>query len=169
MTSAAATRRYLKWVRDMEQAFALEDGSSCTIRMAGEGDGQGIYRLVCELEEQAFDYDEFFRRFCAQLADPRMRCLVLEVAGDVAGYLNLRIDQHLHHVCPTAEILEFIVGPAVRGGGIGTKMFACARKIAEAEGCEELEVSSKLTRVDAHRFYERQGMVKTHACLTMRL
>ena len=169
MTSAAATRRYLKWVRDMEQAFALDDGRPCAIRMAEAGDEQGVYRLVCELEQQAFDYDEFCRRFWAQLADPRMHCLVLEVAGSVAGYLNLRIDHHLHHAGPTAEILEFIVGPVVRGGGIGTRMFACAREVAEAEGCEQLELSSKLTRVDAHRFYERQGMVKTHAGLTMRL
>lgn len=153
----------------MDQTFTLDDGRLCAIRMAGEADERGVFRLVCELEQQTFDFDEFCRRFRAQLADPRMHCLVLEVAGSVAGYLNLRIDRHLHHAGPTAEILEFIVGPVVRGGGIGTRMFACARELAEAEGCEQLELSSKLIRVDAHRFYERQGMVKTHIGLTMRL
>lgn len=153
----------------MEQPFTLEDGAACVIRMACEGDEQGIYQLVCELEQQTFDRDEFGRRFRVQLADPRMHCLVFEIAGGVAGYLNLRIDRHLHHAGPTAEILEFIVGPTVRGGGIGTRMFSCAREVAEQEGCEQIELSSRLTRIDAHRFYERQGMVKTHAGLTMRL
>ena len=144
-------------------------GEAWDIRMAREDDAPSIYRLVCELEGQQFVYDAFFRSFASQLSDTAVHCLVLEVDGRVAGYLNLRIDHHIHHARPTAEILEFIVGPTVRGGGIGTRMFSCAREVAEQEGCEQIELSSRLTRIDAHRFYERQGRVKTHAGLTMRL
>ena len=34
--------------------------------------------------------------------------------------------------------------------------------IAKEEGCARLEVDSNQKRVDAHRFYEREGMRKTH-------
>lgn len=139
------------------------------IRMAREDDAPSIYRLVCELEGRQFVYDAFFRSFASQLFDPAVHCLVLEVDGRVAGYLNLRIDHHIHHARPTAEILELIVAAGERGAGLGARLVERARLLAISEGCELMEVASKFARTDAHRFYERCGMVKTHYRLTMPL
>lgn len=153
----------------MPTTFTVDGGSTCHVRMATAEDAPAVHRLVCELEQQTFDYDTFRERFISQLENPAMHCFILELDGTSAGYLNMRIDRHLHHACPTAEIIEFIVDDTTRGKGIGAKMFACARNLAVEQGCELIELASKLTRVDAHRFYERQGMTKTHAHLTMPL
>ena len=92
----------------MPTTFTVDGGSTCLVRMATAEDAPAVHRLVCELEQQTFDYDTFRERFISQLENPAMHCFILELDGTPAGYLNMRIDRHLHHACPTAEIIEFI-------------------------------------------------------------
>ncbi|WP_187119104.1 GNAT family N-acetyltransferase [Collinsella ihumii] len=121
-------------------------GEAWDIRMAREDDAPSIYRLVCELEGQQFVYDAFFRSFASQLSDPAVHCLVLEVDGRVAGYLNLRIDHHIHHARPTAEILELIVSAGERGAGLGARLVERARLLAQVVD----EFYPTLTEQDKH-------------------
>jgi GNAT superfamily N-acetyltransferase len=48
---------------------------------------------------------------------------------------------------------------AQQSKGYGTVMLAWLKARASAEGCAELRLDSGLQRTDAHRFYERNGLV----------
>lgn len=139
------------------------------IRAARAGDERALHALICALEEHDFPFDAFCERLRAQAADGRHTCLVYEEAGQVLGMLNMRIEPQLHHERPTAEILELVVDTAQRSHGVGAALFAAAREQAAHAGCEQLELASNARRVDAHRFYERQGMTKSHVHFTMPL
>lgn len=144
----------------------VEEG---TIRVATASDVRALHRLICDLERTEFDYDSFCRRFESQLADAGHTCLVFEHEDEVEGMLNLQISSRLHHERPVAEALECVVDDKARGRRIGARLLRRAREIACEAGCELIEVTSNLARTDAHRFYEREGMARTHLHLTMPL
>ena len=139
------------------------------VRAAERGDARAVYGLMCQLEEQKFDYGLFEERYFWQLENPAFRGLVLEDAGSVDGFINVRIERQLHHALPVAEITELVVDHTCRGGGRGGMLLDAAIAYAHRQGCEVLDVTSNAKRVDAHRFYERHGMNRTHVKLTMEL
>lgn len=150
----------------------LQSGSACgnvIIRPATEADAAFVHNMMCQLETMEFDYPSFLPRFSRQLHNPNYTCLIAESEGSPAGVINLKIEAHLHHECPTAEICELVVDARARGGGIGTKLVQRALRIAREAGCEVLELSSNGSRTDAHRLYERLGLSKTHWHMTMPL
>ena len=67
------------------------------------------------------------------------------------------------------EIQEVYVAPNVRGQGIGRQLLQEIGVIAQKTGCESLEVTCRINREDAHRFYERAGLKRTHLKFTRRL
>lgn len=146
----------------MEQA-------ACAVREARVGDEQALWQLICALEQQEFPFPSFCERLRAQAADGRHTCLVAEVDGVVAGMMNMRIEPQLHHERPTAEVLELVVDAGQRRCGVGKRLFAAACARAREAGCELIELSSNAVRHDAHRFYEREGMTRSHAHFTMPL
>lgn len=150
----------------------MEGQHTGLVREARPGDERALHALICALEEREFPFEPFCTRLRAQAADGRHTCLVYEDAGDagrVVGMLNMRIEPQLHHELPTAEILELVVDASQRGRGVGALLFAAARERASEAGCEQLELASNARRVDAHRFYEREGMDKSHVHFTMPL
>ena len=50
----------------------------------------------------------------------------------------------------------------MRSQGIGHGLFQEAYHIAREAGCVRFEVSTNRTRLGAHRFYEREGMERSH-------
>ncbi len=55
------------------------------------------------------------------------------------------------------EIGGLVVDEASRGKGIGAELMSKAENWAQSRGILEISFSSRITRVDAHRFYERLG------------
>lgn len=144
------------------------------IRQAGVKDEKVMYDLLCELEGVSLDRDRFHEAYMDYLNDEKMYCLIAqEYAGDGAkegteksleavGVLNLRIGTMLCRVGKIGEIVELTVRSGRRSNGIGHALFKEAYRIAEENGCVRFEVSSNQTRTGAHRFYEREGMVRSH-------
>ena len=54
------------------------------------------------------------------------------------------------------------VKAARRSGGIGGTMMTFAEQQARLHGVAAMELTSRKTRKDAHRFYERLGFVRSH-------
>ncbi|MBQ8507929.1 MAG: GNAT family N-acetyltransferase [Clostridia bacterium] len=127
-------------------------------RRANAGDFDAVYALICELEEQALDRDKIGEIYAQQLQDRRYCCLLCELDGEIVGMLNLRFEEQLHHAGTVAEILEFAVSYHHRSRGIGRELFAEACQIARDKGCMLIEAASNQRRLDAHRFYQREGM-----------
>lgn len=132
------------------------------IRAAEAADSGPIYRLVCQLERCALPEDAFQAILRAQLADPRHVFLILEEEGSAAGLLHLRLEPQLHHAALVAEILEFVVDEPLRGRGLGAALLREAARQAKERGCAQLEVACNQTRTASHRFYESQGLTRSH-------
>ena len=138
-------------------------------RLATANDWEAVYRLVCALEETHFPAERFREIFLRQVESPLYACCLWEENGTVAAMLNLRMDEQLHHCDRVAEILEFAVDPACRGGGVGHQLLGYALAFCREAGCCLAELSCGMRRKDAHRFYAREGFADTHRRFTMGL
>jgi PhnO protein len=139
------------------------------LRNADSRDLKGIYELISELEGVPLDYDKFECIFIQYLKEDKYHFIVEEDNGIVRGCLNLRIEYQLHHVRKIAEIMELTVKSENRSQGIGSKLLEKAIEIAKQEECFQLEVCCNMVRVNAHRFYEREEMKKSHYKFCMKL
>lgn len=138
-------------------------------RKSEKSDCRAVYALICELEACALGYEKFKIIYENQQESSQYYCLVCEVEGTIAGVLNLRFEEQLHHAAYVAEIMEFLVLPQYRNRGIGKEMFSLAGRIGKEHGCCAMEVASGQKRTDAHRFYMREGMENSHFKFTKNL
>jgi len=56
---------------------------------------------------------------------------------------------------------DLVTLPTYRSEGIGSSLLAWLREYAIKQGCHQLHLDSGLQRIDAHRFYEREGLSAT--------
>lgn len=83
----------------------------------------------------------------------------------VAGFRiseNLAWGRHLY-------VDDLVTHPGQRSQGHGTALLNWLRDHAKAQGCGQLHLDSGMQRKDAHRFYEREGMVKASFHFSQRL
>jgi GNAT superfamily N-acetyltransferase len=66
---------------------------------------------------------------------------------------------------PKCWLQDMVVDKERRSEGIGRQLMAAAEDWARAHGLTHVELSSNSGRVDAHRFYERQGFGRATAFL----
>ena len=131
-------------------------------RFGTRGDCSQVYDLICMLEDTKLPWDVFSRIWEKQMTSPDYLSLICEEDGTILGVLNLRFEEQLHHARYVAEIMELAVRPHLRGKGIGKALMTRACEISREKGCLQLEVDCNLIRTDAHRFYQREGMRKSH-------
>lgn len=131
-------------------------------RKATREDFEDVYALMCVLEETCFNSEAMYAIFQKQCEDPQYYALVYDDGQSVKGVLNMRFEYQLHHCDKIAEILEFVILEDCRNLGIGKQMLQEAIRIAEEKQCAQIELDSNQKRLAAHRFYERNGFVKTH-------
>ena len=131
-------------------------------RYATQKDENAIYELVCELEGMSLDKEGFHEAYRDYMKDDKMHCLVAEMDKEVAGVLNLRIGTMLCRCGKIGEIVELAVKEGSRSQGIGHGLFQEAYHIAREAGCVRFEGSTNRTRLGADRFYEREGMERSH-------
>jgi GNAT superfamily N-acetyltransferase len=89
--------------------------------------------------------------------------LVALDAGDVVGVCQLLVFTHLQHAgrrC--AEIESVHVREDRRSLGIGSALLAEAERRAAAAGCYRIQLTSRIVRADAHRFYVANGYEQSH-------
>ena len=79
-----------------------------------------------------------------------------DASGVLIGALRYRISDDL---CwgRTLYIDDLIVDPTHRRAGIGQALMSAARETAQ-QSCDHIRLCSGLSRADAHRFYEVQGL-----------
>lgn len=125
-------------------------------------DCNGVYALMCELEQKQLPLDRFAEIYQSQVNNDHYYCLVCERDERIICVLNLRFEEQLHHASCIAEVLEFAIDPSHRSKGIGREMFSIACQVAAEFGCSQIELATNQLRTDAHRFYEREGMHNFH-------
>ena len=134
----------------------------CELRRATTEDSDAVYALICELKQHVFDRHAFTVGFTANLSDPNLRYQLAQRDGEVVGMIGLHLQFHLHHVNWIGEIQELVVMPQARGLGVGSQLLAWAEAQAREAGADMTELSTNVTRVDAHRFYQREGYTQSH-------
>lgn len=135
---------------------------SVELRRATIADCDDVYALICELKQGEFNRQAFNAGFAASLDDRNLHYQLALLNGDVIGMISLHIQFHLHHVNWIGEIQELVVMPQARGHGVGSRLLAWAEKQARHAGAELTELSTSTRRLDAHRFYQREGYQQTH-------
>ena len=84
----------------------------------------------------------------------------LEDDGVVAAVSGFRIGENLAWG-RFLYIDDLVTAERCRSHGYGSKLLAWLKEYAEQQHCEQLHLDSGLQRVDAHRFYLREGLPKT--------
>lgn len=143
--------------------------SACELRRATAQDTEAVYALICELKQTRFDYPAFRTGFTANLQDTRLRYQLALLEDQAVGLIGLHLQYHLHHTNWIGEIQELVVMPQARGLKIGSQLLAWAEQEAREAGAEMTELSTSVTRHDAHRFYLREGYEQSHFRFTKAL
>jgi GNAT superfamily N-acetyltransferase len=141
------------------------------IRPAGKADLPAVATIYAadQLGGHGDRWDEATRpayeaAFDRLVAHGGQRLCVAERGGRVIGTFILAILPGLSGIGELhAELRAVHVAPGERSGGVGAAMVAEAERLARAAGAAGMELTSNLKRVDAHRFYERQGYLRSHA------
>ncbi len=134
----------------------------CELRPATAEDVDAVYGLICELKQAELDRSAFHAGFAANLLDHNMRYQLAEQNGHIIGMIGLHMQFHLHHANWIGEIQELVVMPQARGLRAGSQLLAWAEEFARQAGAEMTELSTSVKRLDAHRFYLREGYTQSH-------
>lgn len=113
---------------------------------------------------------EYVAAFEALRADPHNDILVAAAGDRVVGCLQITLIRGLSRRGMRRALLEGIrVDRKVRGQRIGERLLRFAIEQARAAGCGLVQLTSDKRRVDAHRFYERLGFVRSHEGMKLEL
>ena len=92
--------------------------------------------------------------------------VLLAFDGDEAvGLTSVYADIQSLGFGPKCWLQDMVVDKRRRSKGIGGFLMVAAETWARAHGLTHIELSSNSGRVDAHRFYERQGFGRANAYL----
>jgi len=126
--------------------------------------GKGVEDLGPPLPQAYYDSFRSFERF------PEAKLMVAEVDGVVVGTVQFHLLPGISgRGTPTAEVESVHVAEAMRGKRVGEAMMGWAIDEARRLGCKRLQLTSNKARADAHRFYERLGLVKSHEGMKLNL
>ena len=139
--------------------------SQLIIREAEYEDEYTVYQMICDLESDVLNRANFQQIFRINCASDYITCFIAELEGAAVGMVSCHIQSLLHHAALVAEIQEMFVDPKFRSHQIGSALMRRVVDFAKGKGAIQLEVTSRATRVRAHRFYEREGFEKSHVKL----
>ena len=101
--------------------------------------------------------DELRRRLSQVAANDQAAVLVAtDATNRPIGWVHVELKRSL--VAPlTAQIMGLVVDDAARSRGVGKELLAAAEAWASRRSCRQMILGTRVTRVRAHRFYQREG------------
>jgi GNAT superfamily N-acetyltransferase len=95
--------------------------------------------------------------------DPNQHVVAAVRGGRVVGTLQLTVIPGLSRKGATRSVIEGVrVHADERGSGLGTQLIEWAIDESRRQDCQLVQLTSDVTRTDAHRFYERLGFTASH-------
>ena len=130
------------------------------VRSIEAGDALAVSSLVGQLgytrtAQQILDW-------IASANPQQQTAFVACLDGKIVGWIEVAIERRLQST-PFALIGGLVVAEHVRGRGIGRELCRYAEQWSWQHGVARMRVTSRNSRLDAHRFYTRDGyqVVKT--------
>jgi len=130
--------------------------SELTIRAAEMNDAAALAQLMCELGYETTK-SEMQIRMDRIATDERYRTFVAVRDGKVWGMIGTVTSPSYEHNDLGGRILALVTSKTMRRRGIGRALIAAAEKDFVQKGIRRIALDTKLTREDAHRFYESLG------------
>jgi GNAT superfamily N-acetyltransferase len=130
------------------------------IRTACESDVDAISGLMTSLGYPGTQ-SLIHARITQLLAHPDEKLLVATNGSEVIGVISLHFIPQLAMSGDFCRVSYLCVTEAARGNGVGAALESRATELAIARGCDRIEVHCHSRRVDAHRFYDRQGYLES--------
>ncbi|MVZ99136.1 GNAT family N-acetyltransferase [Actinomadura sp. LD22] len=107
--------------------------------------------------------DAYVAAFSAIEKDPNNHLIVADVAGTVAGTLQLTYIPGLTYTGGERAQIEGVrIAADERGRGLGQTMINWAIDQARARGCRVVQLTTDRQRPDAIRFYQKIGFRPSH-------
>ncbi|MFD5693748.1 GNAT family N-acetyltransferase [Streptomyces rubiginosohelvolus] len=142
--------------------------SDLEIRPATPGDLPAVVAMLADdpLGAQRESPDDLtpYQAALQRLADDPNQHVVVAVRQErVVGTLQLTIVPGLSRRGSTRSIIEGVrIHGDERGSGLGTQLIQWAVDESRRQNCQLVQLTSDVTREDAHRFYERLGFTASH-------
>jgi len=116
------------------------------------------YPIMRELRPQLVE--EAFLAQVRRLETGGFRLCAMHGTKGVVAVAGFRIGESLawHRYL---YVEDLVTQATQRSMGYGASLLEWLRNHAVEQGCHQLHLDSGLQRVDAHRFYEREGMTKS--------
>ncbi|MFD5617461.1 GNAT family N-acetyltransferase [Streptomyces yangpuensis] len=153
----------------------MTDSPALVIRPATEADLPAIVAMLADdplgaTRESPDDLTPYRTALERLIGDPNQHVVVAVRADRVVGTLQLTIVPGLSRKGATRAIVEGVrVHADERGSGLGTQFIEWAIEKSRAENCALVQLTSDVTRTDAHRFYERLGFTASHVGFKLQL
>ncbi|HEX4509528.1 MAG TPA: GNAT family N-acetyltransferase [Burkholderiaceae bacterium] len=132
----------------------------CDLREACLADAPELARLISQLEHPTTSADVVAQWAAFQEAG-NAALVVARTDGTLAGVAVLHRTLTLHRRAPVGRITLLVVDAPERGRGVGKMLVAAAEERLRLAGCELLEITSHVSLVSAHGFYEHMGYGRT--------
>jgi ribosomal protein S18 acetylase RimI-like enzyme len=131
-----------------------------TVRSAREADAEQVASLMTELgyPSTAAGVEGRLR---GSLNSESSCCLVAQANNEVVGFMSAELIPYFPTGSAICRMTSLVVSSRHRSRGVGETLVEAAATFAREHGCSGIEVTSAERRVDAHRFYQRLGFVRT--------
>jgi GNAT superfamily N-acetyltransferase len=134
--------------------MSLPAGSEVLIRPVELADAAVLAGLMSQLGYETRTA-EMEMRLNSILPDSRYRSFVAVAEARICGMIGTFCYHSYEHNDPGARILVLVVAEEVRGRGVGRALVRAAEIDLAARNITRLSVDTRLTRKEAHLFYER--------------
>jgi GNAT superfamily N-acetyltransferase len=144
--------------------------SAPIIRRATTADLPGIVALLADddlgrgrEDASAVALPRYLAAFETLDRDPNQMPIVLLADGVVAGYLQLTFIPGLSRQGMWRGLVESVrIDKRLRGQKRGEALMRFAIDACRQRGCKLVQLTTDMTRADAHRFYVRLGFTASH-------
>ena len=127
-----------------------------TIRVAEMNDAAALAQLMYELGYETTK-SEMEMRMERIATDERYRTFVAVHDGEVCGMIGTLTSLSYEHNDLGGRILALVTLRTMRRHGIGRALIVAAEKDFAQRGIRRVAFNTRLTRDDAHKFYESLG------------
>jgi GNAT superfamily N-acetyltransferase len=149
--------------------------SDLEIRRADRADIPAIVALLADdplgaTRETDAGFTGYHMAFEEISADPRQVLVVGERAGEAVATMQLTFIPGMSRRGSKRALIEAVrVRSDQRGLGLGRQLILWAIDEARAAGCSIIQLTSDMSRIDAHRFYRSLGFEASHVGMKLKL